>query len=69
VITWTRDHVYPGAPVTDMAVVDLDDGSRFYGQVAIGEEVAIGQKVRLMPRRLFEAEGTIQYYWKVAECR
>jgi hypothetical protein len=69
VLTWVRDHVYPGAKLTDMAVVEIDGGGRFYGQVAAGEEVAIGDQVRLVPRRLFEGDGMVQYFWKVAACR
>ena len=33
VVTETRDHVYPAGKVTGMAVVELDGGGRFYGQV------------------------------------
>lgn len=69
VLTCTRDHVYPGADTVQMAVVALDDGSRFYGQVAAGEEVEIGQDVRLVPRRLHAGGGVVQYFWKVAPCR
>jgi hypothetical protein len=69
VLTCTRDHVYPGADTLQMAVVALDDGSRFYGQVAAGEEVEIGQEVRLVPRRLHAGGGLVQYFWKVAPCR
>jgi uncharacterized OB-fold protein len=52
-----------------MAVVDLDDGSRFYAQVAAGEHVEIGQEIRLVPRRLHAGGGIVQYYWKLAPCR
>jgi hypothetical protein len=69
VVTWARDHVYPAAKLTDMAVVDIEGGGRFYGQVAAGEEVAIGDRVRLVPRRLFEGDGMVQYFWKVAPCQ
>jgi len=69
VLTLTRDHVYPGADTVEMAVVDLDDGSRFYAQVAAGEHVEIGQEVRLVPRRLHAGGGIVQYYWKLAPCR
>jgi hypothetical protein len=69
VLTLTRDHVYPGADTVQMAVVDLDDGSRFYAQVAAGEHVEIGQEVRLVPRRLHAGGGIVQYYWKLAPCR
>jgi uncharacterized OB-fold protein len=73
VLTQTRDHVYPGAAVTQMAVLDLDDGTRFYAQVAAGEELEIGDRVRLVPRRLHEGgsdSGTnfIQYFWKATRC-
>jgi hypothetical protein len=69
VLTCTRDHVYPGADTLQMAVVALDDGARFYGQVAAGEEVEIGQPVRLVPRRLHAGGGLVQYFWKVSPCR
>lgn len=69
VLTCTRDHVYPGADTLQMAVVALDDDARFYGQVAAGEEVEIGQQVRLVPRRLHAGGGIVQYFWKVAPCR
>lgn len=69
VLTCTRDHVYPGADTLQMAVVALDDGTRFYGQVTAGEEVEIGQDVRLVPRRLHAGGGLVQYFWKVSPCR
>jgi hydroxymethylglutaryl-CoA synthase len=69
VLTCTRDHVYPGADTLQMAVVALADGSRFYGQVAAGEEVEIGREVRLVPRRLHSGGGLVQYFWKVSPCR
>ncbi|HEX5191995.1 MAG TPA: hypothetical protein VFW09_04270 [Solirubrobacteraceae bacterium] len=69
VITWTRDHVYPGADTVDMAVVALADGNRFYGQVAADDEVAIDDEVTLVPRRLHDGGGVVQYFWKVASCR
>jgi hypothetical protein len=69
VLTWTRDHVYPGADTVDMAVVALDDGNRFYAQVAAGDEVAIDDEVKLVPRRLHAGGGVVQYFWKVASCR
>ncbi len=69
VITWTRDHVYPGADTVDMAVVELTDGSRFYGQVTAGDEIEFDQEVRLVPRRLHDGGGVVQYFWKVASCR
>jgi uncharacterized OB-fold protein len=69
VLTWTRDHVYPGADTVDMAVITLADGGRFYAQVTAGEEIQIDQEVRLVPRRLHDGGGVVHYYWKVAPCR
>ncbi|HTX13036.1 MAG TPA: hypothetical protein VME22_30745 [Solirubrobacteraceae bacterium] len=69
VVTCARDYVYPGADSLQMAVVALDDGNRFYGQVVAGEEVEIGQQVRLVPRRLHAGGGLVQYFWKVTPCR
>jgi uncharacterized OB-fold protein len=66
VLTMTRDHVFPhGAPLS-MAVVSLDGGGRFFGQVADGLEVAIGDPVRLVLRRLHDGGGIPHYFWKVA---
>ncbi len=69
VFTWTRDHVYPGADAVDMAVVVLEDGNRFYAQVTAGDEVAIDDEVKLVPRRLHAGGGVVQYFWKIASCR
>jgi hypothetical protein len=74
VLTQTRDHVYPGGGVTQMVMLDLDDRTRFYGQVAAGAELAIGQRARLVPRRLHDggsdpATAFIQYFWKARPCR
>jgi uncharacterized OB-fold protein len=66
VLTHTVDRVYPGAAETGMAVVDVDGGGRFYGQVVPSAAVAVGQRVRLVPRRLHEGGGFVQYFWKVA---
>jgi len=73
VLTQTRDHVYPGASLTQMVVLDLDDGARFYAQVAAGEELEIGARAQLVPRRLHDGgseAGTnfIQYFWKASRC-
>jgi uncharacterized OB-fold protein len=68
VITEARDHVYPGGAVTGMAVVEMDGGGRFYGQVIPSETVAVGDRVRLVPRVLHCGGGVIQYFWKVSRC-
>lgn len=65
VLTFTRDHVFPQAGPVSMAVVDLDGGGRFYGQVADGREVAIGDPVELVLRRLHDGGGMPHWFWKV----
>jgi uncharacterized OB-fold protein len=66
VLTFARDHVFPmGGPLT-MAVVSLDGGGRFYGQVAGGGTVAIGDRVQLVLRRLHSGGGLPHYFWKVS---
>ncbi len=65
VYTHTRDHVFPYGGPLSMAVVDLDGGGRFYGQVADGAEVAIGDEVELVLRRLHTGGGVPQYFYKV----
>jgi hypothetical protein len=69
VLTQTIDRVYPLGTETGMAMVDLDDGVRFYGMVTAGERVEIGNRVRLVPRRMHTGGGIAQYFWKVAPCR
>jgi hypothetical protein len=69
VIACTVDRVFPAAAATGMAAVDLDSGDRFYGQVAIGEQVAIGDRVELALRRLHQGAGINHYFWKVKPCR
>ena len=66
VFTHTTDHVYPVGGPQAMAVVDLDGGGRFYGQVIDGCSVDIGDPVELVPRRLHLGGGVPQYFWKVA---
>jgi uncharacterized OB-fold protein len=66
VVTETRDHAYPVSRSTGMAVVELDGGGRFYGQVVPSAQVAIGDRVRIVPRRLHDGGGSAQYFWKLA---
>jgi len=67
VVTETRDHAFPMSRSTQMAVVELDGGARFYGQVVPSGSVSIGQRVRLVPRRLHTGGGAVQYFWKVSD--
>ena len=63
--TFARDHVFPiGGPLT-MAVATLDGGGRFYGQVAGGQTVAIGDRVNLELRRVHSGGGLPHYFWKL----
>jgi uncharacterized OB-fold protein len=66
VLTQTRDRVYPAGRSTGMAVVDLDGGGRFFGQVVPSGRVEIGSRVRLVPRRLHDGGDAAQYFWKLA---
>ncbi len=74
VVTQTRDHAFPMSRSTGMAVVELDPspngsgpGARFYGQVVPSGTVEIGQRVRLVPRRLHLGGNAVQYFWKVTD--
>jgi 3-hydroxy-3-methylglutaryl CoA synthase len=67
VFTFTIDNL---APVPEhpmpMAVIDLDGGGRVYLQVADAAEgeVKVGVRVELTFRRLHEAGGNRNYFWK-----
>ena len=66
VLTFARDHIFPmGGPLT-MAVVSLDGGGRFYGQVAGGGSVEIDERVQLVLRRIHSGGGLPHYFWKVS---
>jgi uncharacterized OB-fold protein len=67
VVTHTRDHAFPMSRSTGMAVVELEGGARFYGQVVPSGAVEIGQRVRLVPRRLHLGGNAVQYFWKVTD--
>jgi hypothetical protein len=69
VIAWTRDHVFPAAPVTEMVAVHVDTGGQFFGQVAMGERTGVGERVELVPRVLHRGGGMVQYFWKAKACR
>lgn len=65
VVTFARDHVFPFGGPLSMAVVELDGGGRFYGQVADRLEVEIGDRVELVLRRLHEGGNVPNYFWKI----
>ncbi len=68
VFTFTIDNL---APVVEhpmpMVVVDLDGGGRVYlqGTDCAEGDIAVGARVRLTFRRLHEAAGNRNYFWKV----
>ncbi|MBM3267276.1 MAG: OB-fold domain-containing protein [Candidatus Sericytochromatia bacterium] len=64
VVTWNRDHVYPGfgSPVANV-VVDLEGGGRLLTQLAEGTP-AIGMPVELALRRLHAGRNLPHYFWK-----
>lgn len=61
------DHLAPSPlPPVVMAVVDLDGGGRFYGEVVDTppDKVGIDMPVELVIRRVREGGGLHHYYWK-----
>ena len=67
VFTFTKDYLY-NAPVSPVgvAVVELEDGARFYCQLTDidTEAIEIGQRVQLTLRRLKDGGKMHHYYWK-----
>ncbi len=67
VYTCAVDHLAPSPlPPKVMAVVDLDGGGRFYGEVVDtpADKIRIGTSVELVIRRVREGGGLHHYYWK-----
>lgn len=68
VYTFAKDYLYPSPESpTGMAVVDLDGGGRFYGQVADADpkQIKIGMQVEMVMRRFHEGDGFVNYFWKL----
>jgi 3-hydroxy-3-methylglutaryl CoA synthase/uncharacterized OB-fold protein len=68
VFTFTIDNLAQVAEhPMPMVVVDLDGGGRVYlqGTDCAEGEIAVGKRVRLTLRRLHEAGGNRNYFWKV----
>ena len=63
------------APVPDLpnvlCVVDLEGGARYYGLMTDRkpEEIAIGQKMEFTFRKINDAQGVHNYFWKVRPTR
>jgi hypothetical protein len=68
VIARTVDRVYPGARSTEMIAIRTDNGGQFYGQVAAGETVQIGDRAQLVPRVLHAGGDVVHYFWKAVPC-
>lgn len=67
IFTYTQEHYNPSPePPTTMAVVDLDGGGRILLQMTDtnADKVEIGMPVQLTFRRMHEAGGFYNYYWK-----
>ncbi len=68
VFTFTIDNLAQVAEhPMPMVVVDLDGGGRVYlqGTDCAEGEITVGARVRLTFRRLHEAGGNRNYFWKV----
>ena len=72
VVTFTIDRlVYSVSPPVGFAVVDFDGGGRLPVELTDvdPDSVRIGQRVEMTFRRLYEAEGIINYFWKARPAR
>ena len=72
VVTFTIDRlVYSVSPPVVFAVVDFDGGGRLPVELTDvdPDSVRIGQRVEMTFRRLYEAEGIINYFWKARPAR
>ena len=67
VYTYTNDHVYlnPDPPET-LAVIDLEGGGRFFGQVVDvnPQDMRIGLEMELSFRKLHDGQDVANYFWK-----
>ncbi len=72
VVTFTVDRlVYSVSPPVVFAVVDFDGGGRLPVELTDvdPDAVRVGQRVEMTFRRLYEAEGIINYFWKARPAR
>jgi hydroxymethylglutaryl-CoA synthase len=68
IYTYAKDYLFPSPdPPTVMAVVDLDGGGRFYGQLTDcdPDQVKIDLPVELTFRRFHQGDGFYNYFWKI----
>ena len=67
IVTFTADRLsYSQNPPIVFAVVDFDGGGRLPIELTDGDEseVEIGKRVEMTFRRLFVADGIVNYFWK-----
>jgi hydroxymethylglutaryl-CoA synthase len=67
VVTFTIDRMaYSPSPPIVFAVVDFDGGGRLPLELTDldAEEIQIGQRVEMTFRRLYVADGIVNYFWK-----
>lgn len=67
IVTFTVDRIaYSPSPPIIFAVVDFDAGGRFPIELTDVDEaeVAIGRRVEMTFRRLYSADGIVNYFWK-----
>ncbi|HEV8296411.1 MAG TPA: OB-fold domain-containing protein [Acidimicrobiales bacterium] len=67
IVTFTVDRIaYSPSPPIVFAVVDFDGGGRVPIELtdADADEIEIGQRVEMTFRRLFTADGIVNYFWK-----
>ncbi|WP_377890890.1 OB-fold domain-containing protein [Alkalihalobacillus sp. R86527] len=72
VATYTVDYLATSvSPPTIFAVVDIEGGSRLLAQATdcTPEEISIGTEVEFSFRKLYEAGGIHNYFWKVVPKR
>lgn len=68
IYTLAKDHLFPNPdPPTVMAVVDMDGGGRFYGQLTDcdASQAKIGMPVEFTFRRFHQGGGFYNYFWKL----
>jgi 3-hydroxy-3-methylglutaryl CoA synthase/uncharacterized OB-fold protein len=71
VVTYTFDYFFPNPdPPTIVTVTEVEGGARIHLQLvdAAAQEVRIGMPVEFVFRRIHEAGGRPNYYWKASPC-
>jgi uncharacterized OB-fold protein len=72
ITTYTIDRLaFSENPPNVAAVVDFDGGGRYRCQITDvdPDTVAIGDRVEMTFRRMFESNGIVNYHWKARPIR